>query len=102
MLLQLAYLGMTDAFAMLRLLPVSDRDTDVEIPTLRHQLMVVARQLGKDRVRCTPSDRAFLAGGAAASAATGDAARAASGGTPRHGAAPASRPHGAVDANLPA
>lgn len=67
---------------MLRPLPVSDRDTDVEIPTLRHQLMVVARQLGKDRVRCTPSDRAFLAGGAAASAATGDAARAASGGRP--------------------
>ncbi|WP_448333211.1 hypothetical protein [Streptomyces sp. DSM 41534] len=102
MLLQLAYLGMTDAFAMLRPLPVSDRETDVEIPTLRHQLMVVARQLGKDRVRCTPSDRAFLAGSAAASAATGDAARAASGGTPHHGAAPASRPHGAVDANLPA
>jgi putative transposase len=60
-LLRLAYLGVTNAFAMLRLLPVGDRDETVEILALRHQIMVLERQLGKDRVRFTPSDRAFLA-----------------------------------------
>ncbi|CAM04371.1 integrase core domain-containing protein [Saccharopolyspora erythraea] len=34
MLLRLAYLGVTNAFAMLRLLPMSDRDKDVEITDL--------------------------------------------------------------------
>ncbi|MET7666016.1 hypothetical protein ABZS99_46205, partial [Streptomyces sp. NPDC005463] len=38
MLLRLAYLGVTNAFAMLRLLPMSVRDKDVEILALRHQL----------------------------------------------------------------
>jgi putative transposase len=37
-LLRLAYLGVTNAFALLRLLPMSDRDKDVEILALRHQL----------------------------------------------------------------
>ncbi len=46
---------------MLRLLPMSDRDKDAEILALRHQLMVLRRQLGKDRVRFDPTDRAFLA-----------------------------------------
>ena len=32
---------MTNAFAMLRLLPMSDRDKDVEILALRHQIMVL-------------------------------------------------------------
>jgi hypothetical protein len=32
MLLRLAYLGITNAFALLRLLPRSDRDKDAEIP----------------------------------------------------------------------
>lgn len=61
MLLRLAYLGVTNAFAMLRVLPMSDRDKDVEILALRHQLSVLERQLGKERVRFSPSDRAFLA-----------------------------------------
>ena len=30
-----------------RLLPVSDRDKDVKILALRHQIMVLERQLGK-------------------------------------------------------
>ncbi|GAB2969072.1 hypothetical protein [Saccharothrix stipae] len=31
MLLRLAYMGMTNTFALLRLLPMSDRDKDTEI-----------------------------------------------------------------------
>ena len=61
MLLRLAYLGVTNAFALLRLLPMSDRDKDVEILVLRHQLMVLERQLGAERVRFDAGDRAFLA-----------------------------------------
>ncbi|MGY0063334.1 integrase core domain-containing protein [Streptomyces sp. LZ34] len=61
MLLRLAYLGVSNAFAMLRLLPMTDRDKDAEILALRHQITVLERQLGKDKVRFTPSDRAFLA-----------------------------------------
>ncbi|WP_217133462.1 integrase core domain-containing protein [Streptomyces sp. AC558_RSS880] len=61
MLLRLAYLTMTQAFAMVRLLPMSDRDKDAEILALRHQITVLQRQLGKGRVRFTPGDRAFLA-----------------------------------------
>jgi len=38
-LLRLAYLGVTNMFALLQLLPVSDRDKDVEILALRHQIM---------------------------------------------------------------
>jgi putative transposase len=60
-LLRLAYLGVMNAFAMLRLLPMSDRDKDVEILALRHQITVLERQLGMTRVRFIPSDRAFLA-----------------------------------------
>jgi hypothetical protein len=60
-LLRLAYLGMTNVFALLRLLPVSSRDKDVEILALRHQLSVLQRQLGPDRVRFTLADRALLA-----------------------------------------
>ncbi|MEV4892995.1 hypothetical protein AB0K48_26795 [Nonomuraea sp. NPDC055795] len=62
MLLRLAYLTVTNAFAALRLLPMSDRDKDVEILALRHQIMVLERQLGTDvRVRFAPEDRFFLA-----------------------------------------
>jgi transposase len=60
-LLRLAYLGVTNAFAVLRLLPMSDRDKDVEILALRHQITVLERQLGKEKVRFDTSDRAFLA-----------------------------------------
>ncbi|MFI6900507.1 hypothetical protein ACIBKY_04550 [Nonomuraea sp. NPDC050394] len=48
MLLRLAYLTVTNAFAALRLLPMTDRDKDVEILALRHQVMVLERQLGAD------------------------------------------------------
>ncbi|MFF6816260.1 hypothetical protein ACFZAG_41615 [Streptomyces sp. NPDC012403] len=41
MLLRLAYLTMTQAFAMVRLLPMSDRDKDAEILALRHQITVL-------------------------------------------------------------
>jgi transposase len=61
MLLRLAYLGIANAFALLRLLPGSDRDKDVGILALRHQLAVLHRQLGGQRVRFQPADRAWLA-----------------------------------------
>ena len=61
MLLRLVYLTVTNAFAMLRLLPVSDCDKDVEILALRHQVTVLERQLGMDRPAFTAADRAFLA-----------------------------------------
>ncbi|MEU2687223.1 hypothetical protein [Streptomyces hygroscopicus] len=61
MLLRLAYPGVTNAFAMLCLLPITDRDKDAEILALRHQITVLERQLGKDKIRFTPSDRACLA-----------------------------------------
>ncbi|MFE2068132.1 integrase core domain-containing protein [Streptomyces sp. NPDC059467] len=51
MLLRLAYLTVTNAFAALRLLPMSDRDKDAEI----------LAQLGADRVKLASEDRAFLA-----------------------------------------
>lgn len=60
MLLRLAYLTVTNAFAALRLLPMSARDKDVEILTLRHQATVLERQLGADRVKFAPTDRALL------------------------------------------
>jgi putative transposase len=60
-LLRLAYLGVTNAFAVLRLLPMSDRDKDVEILTLRHQLGMLEQQLGTTKVRFDGGDRAFLA-----------------------------------------
>jgi hypothetical protein len=59
--MRLAYLGVANVFALLRLLPVSSRDEDAEILALRHQLLVLQRQLGPDRVRFTPADRALLA-----------------------------------------
>jgi hypothetical protein len=60
-LLRLAYLGITNAFALLRLLPGSDRDKDIEILSLRHQLAVLQRQLDGQQVRFAPVDRAWLA-----------------------------------------
>jgi hypothetical protein len=50
-LLRLVYLGVTNAFAMLLLLPVSDREKDVEILALRHQIAVLERQLNGQPVR---------------------------------------------------
>jgi putative transposase len=60
-LLRLAYLGVTNVFALLRLLPMSDHGKDAEILALRHQIGVLERQLDGRRVRFTPGDRAFLA-----------------------------------------
>lgn len=61
MLLRLAYLGVANAFAMPRPLPMSNRDKDTEILALRHQIMVLQRQLGERKVHLEPSDRALLA-----------------------------------------
>jgi len=60
-LLRLVYLSVTNVFALLRLLPVSDRDKDAEILVLRHQITILQRQLGTTRPRLSRSDRAFLA-----------------------------------------
>jgi transposase InsO family protein len=60
-LLRFAYLAVTDAFAAVRLLPMSDREKDAVILVLRHQIAVLERQLGGDRVQLGPEDRAFLA-----------------------------------------
>jgi putative transposase len=54
---RLAYLGVTNALAMLRLLPMSDQAKDAEILALRHQVMVPQRQLHSEKVRFDPSDR---------------------------------------------
>jgi hypothetical protein len=54
-------LTVTNLFAALRLLPMSDRDKDAEILALRHRLTVLERQLDADRVKFTAEDRAFLA-----------------------------------------
>ena len=61
MLVRFAYLAVTHAFAALRLLPMSDREKDIEILALRHQLVVLQRQLGGQRPQLRPEDRAFLA-----------------------------------------
>jgi putative transposase len=60
-LLRLAYLTVTNTFAVMRLLPMSDRDKDTEILALRHQLAMLQRRLGNEKARFTPADRAFLA-----------------------------------------
>ncbi|WP_262505317.1 hypothetical protein [Streptomyces sp. TRM68367] len=52
---------MANVFALLRLLPVSTQDKDAEILALRHQITVLERRPGRDRVRFAPSDRVFLA-----------------------------------------
>ncbi|MFE7215978.1 integrase core domain-containing protein [Streptomyces sp. NPDC057611] len=60
MLLRLAYLAATNTLSLLRLLPLSDRDKDIEILALRHQLLVLQRQVG--RPAFTDTDRAVLVG----------------------------------------
>ncbi|WUH89865.1 integrase core domain-containing protein [Streptomyces sp. NBC_00433] len=61
MLSKLAYLSVSSVFAMLRLLPMSDRDKDVETLALRHQITVLERQLNGQRIQFDPGDRVFLA-----------------------------------------
>ena len=59
MLLRLAYLVVTNTVTLLRVLPMSDRDKDIEILALRHQLLVLQRQVGMPTF--TPTDRMLLA-----------------------------------------
>ena len=61
MLLRLAYLSVTNALAMLRLLPISEQSKDAEILALRHQITILERQLHGQRIQFTPADRALLA-----------------------------------------
>jgi hypothetical protein len=60
-LVRFAYLAVIHAFAALRLLPMTDREKDIEILALRHQLTILQRQLGDQRPRLRPEDRALLA-----------------------------------------
>ncbi|MFE0153658.1 hypothetical protein ACFWY5_41430 [Nonomuraea sp. NPDC059007] len=60
--LRLACLAVTNAFAASRLLRRGDRDKDIEIIALRHQITVRERQFGAGtRARFAPEDRALLA-----------------------------------------
>ena len=59
MLLRLPYLALTSAFTLVRLIPMSDVNKNVEILMLRHQLAILQRQI--DKPRLTPPDRAYLA-----------------------------------------
>ena len=63
MLLKLAYLGVTNTFALLRLLPLSDRGKDIEILALRHQIAVLERQLNGQQVRLQAITAASLVPG---------------------------------------
>src|SRR2546423_1001916 len=90
-LLRLAYLGVTNAFAVLGLLPMSNRDKDVEILALRHQITVLERHLGQGE-GAVRRERSGVPGGVAAPAAARRAAPRAATGAPRHGPALAPRP----------
>jgi transposase len=59
-LLRFAYLVVTNAVTLLRVLPMTDRDKDIEILALRHQLLILRRQVGSPAF--TPTDRMLLAG----------------------------------------
>ncbi len=61
MLPRLAYFDMSNALALLRLLPKSERDKDIEILALRRQITVLERQLSEARPQFGVADRAFLA-----------------------------------------
>ncbi|MDL4817396.1 integrase core domain-containing protein [Actinomadura opuntiae] len=56
-----AYLTAANAFGVLRLLPMTEREKDAEILVLRHHIAVLARRLAGKRVRFTAADRALLA-----------------------------------------
>jgi transposase len=60
-LVRFAYLAVSHVFAALRLLRMTDRDKDIEVLALPHQLTVLHRQLGDQRPRLRPEDRALLA-----------------------------------------
>lgn len=48
--LRLAYLGVTNALALLRLLPVSDSAKDAVVLALHHQLTVLERHLDGEKI----------------------------------------------------
>jgi hypothetical protein len=50
----LAYLAVSNAFTVLRLLPKGDREEDVEIFSSCHQITVLRRQLGAARSTFDP------------------------------------------------
>ncbi|WP_330275939.1 transposase [Lentzea sp. NBC_00516] len=58
-LVRFAYLAVSHAFAALWLLRMTDREKDVEILALRHQLAVLHRQLGAQRSRSAVSSCAW-------------------------------------------
>jgi hypothetical protein len=58
-LLRLPYRALTSVFTLIRLLPMSDTDKDIEILTLRHQLAILQRQTNnraspRQTVSCSP------------------------------------------------
>ncbi|WP_406122428.1 hypothetical protein OHQ89_10255 [Streptomyces canus] len=55
--LRLAYLGVANVFALLRLLPVSNHGKAAVILAPRHQIGVLERQLDGRRVRFATGDR---------------------------------------------
>ncbi|WP_421106466.1 integrase core domain-containing protein [Streptomyces sp. NEAU-S77] len=59
MLLRLLYLTLSTVFTFVRLMPMSDREKDLEILALRHQVAVLQRTV--DRPQLTWPDRALLA-----------------------------------------
>lgn len=60
MLLRLAYRALTNMLTLMRLLPMGEQEKDIEILALRHQLIVLQRQVGKPAF--TQTDRMVLAG----------------------------------------
>ncbi|MGW3510972.1 hypothetical protein [Streptomyces sp. NPDC000994] len=52
---------MTNALVVLGLLSMCERDKDVEVLALCHEITVLERQLGGERLRFGPSDGACLA-----------------------------------------
>ena len=54
MLLRLSYLALTGMVTLLRLLPMSNADKDIEILALRHQLAVLQRRVDKPRLTPPP------------------------------------------------
>jgi len=60
LLLRLAYLAVTNAFAALRLLPTSEWNKGAEILALRHQLASLQLQLGSNRPGFAPFLAALL------------------------------------------
>jgi hypothetical protein len=80
-LVRFAYLAVTYAFAALRLLPMTDREKDIEILALCHQVAILQRQLGDQRRRLPRTGHSRSTSRAAVPR---DAAPTASAGQPGH------------------